>query len=459
MPESKIKNVKSLHLDLRNFRTIRQSNELSAINAIISINPDWFWALLESLLEDGYHPTENIIVQLDGGKHVVKEGNRRIAALKIILGHVEGIDIPDSISAQIAKISDSWKTDNCKVPCAIYSTSDSPIVDKIVSITHAKGEKAGRDKWNAVARARYGRDQKNISEPGLDLLEKYLGNGKNLSPQQAERWAGDYPLTVLDEAVQKLSSLIDLKSTIELVEQYPKKNKKLLDKILYDIGIAHLGFKELRDSSVFWSTAYGLIPVVNTGSTPGMQPALHSSAKSMVGPTGAHLPGARTSPSSSSAAFASNDPKSVRRKLRELKVKGTGREKLVTLLNEIKTLRHENHPHAFCLLLRSMFELSAKAYCKDHRSTGGPDMVNAKGEDRHLVDILRDITKDLTNGGKNKERTKQLHGAITELAKKEGLLSVTSMNQLIHNPSFSISPSDISLLFGNVYTLLEEMNR
>ena len=58
---------------------------------MVSMSPDSFWALTESLLADGYHPTENIIVTKKSSKDLtVKEGNRRIAALKIILRKEKG---------------------------------------------------------------------------------------------------------------------------------------------------------------------------------------------------------------------------------------------------------------------------------------------------------------------------------------------------------------------------------
>ena len=106
-----------------------------------------------------------------------------------------------------------------------------------------------------------------------------------------------------------------------------------------------------------------------------------------------------------------------------------------------------------------MFEISAKAYCKDHSKDGGPKCEKADGEDRSLLDILRDITKHLTQNGADKQMKKALHGAITELGKPEGIFSVTSMNQLVHNPKFSIKESDICRLFHNIYPLLETMNR
>jgi len=444
MPKNTHEAVASLKLDLKNFRTVPQVDEEHAINALIGIEPEWFWALMESLLDDGYSPTENIIVLKDRAL-IVKEGNRRVAALKLIHGIYKNIDIPEHLQHRIASQSSQWKKQNRTVPCAIYEKTEEQHVDRLVSRTHAKGEKAGRADWTAVARARYARDQSKRLEPGLDLLEKYLAHGKNLSTQQAERWAGDFPVTVLDEAIQKLVPHISLASAVNLVASYPAKNKKLIDAILYDIGISHLGFKELRSSSTFWGEFYG----VYAQSTNGGQTVNSSTG-------GAGLP--PNAKRSTSVAYASNDPKSVRQALRAIKVQGKGRDKVVTLLNEMRTLKHEDHPHAFCFLLRSVFELSAKAYCSDHKKTGGPDPRKKDGSDRALGDLVREITNHLTGGEANKAKVKLLHGAMTELGRRDGILSVSSLNQLVHNPSFSVAPPDISLLFWNVSPLLVEMN-
>ena len=37
--------------------------------------------------------------------------------------------------------------------------------------------------------------------------------------------------------------------------------------------------------------------------------------------------------------------------------------------------------------------------------------------------------------------------------------SVTSLNQLIHNPKFSVTEKHICTVFSNVFPMLEEMNR
>jgi len=452
MPTMQNLSVDSLHLDLTNYRTTPQKDEIDAINALITIDPGWFWALTDSLLEDGYHPTENIIVLHSDGKYVVREGNRRISILKIILGYAKDIDIDDSYIQRINAINNDWKQHNKQVPCAIYEQTESKMVDKIVARIHAKGEKAGRRSWNAVARARHNRDENGKSEPGLDLLETYLNNGKNFTPTQAERWSGDYNLTVLNEAIQKISAPLGYSSSKELSQSYPKKNKSAIDKLLYDIGVEKMGFKDIRNKSSFFGIKYGINPSTVKDSSSGRTSDSGSSQAGGSGTSG-------STPSSKPVALASNDPKSVYNKLKAFKPRGKNREKLVTLLDEIKRLKLDKHPHSFCFLLRSMFEISAKAYFADHKSSGGPSCLKKDGTNKSLAVILKEIQKHITINNTDKEKVKELHGAITELSKPEGLLSVTSMNQLIHNPSFSIQANDISILFGNIFPLLEEMNK
>jgi len=425
--------MSELHLDLYNFRTIHQLDEVQAINTMISMSEDHFYALIESLLDDGYLPTETIIV-LDDGKYIVKEGNRRIAALKIIFGLIQGVEITSTLEEKIKKLTPEWKKKNLEVPCLIFSKSESQQVDRIVSLVHAKGEKAGRDPWNAVATARYNRDKKLNPEPALDLLEGYLKHGKNLSSSDIERWSGEYPLSILAETISKLSSTLKYDTVAELVKNYPKQNKKSLDDIMYDIGVGHLTFKIIRDKSKFFGQKYGV------SSTPT--------------PTTT-----TTTTTSKPVAYASNDPRSVFDKLKQFTPRGKGREKLVALIDEMRKLKLEKHPHSFCFLLRSCFEISAKAFCDDHKTSGGPNPVKPDGKDKSLTVLLREIENYITKGNTDKPKVKELHGAITELGKNEGILSVTSMNQLVHNPKFSVSANDISTVFNNIYPLLEEMNK
>ena len=85
-------------------------------------------------------------------------------------------------------------------------------------------------------------------------------------------------------------------------------------------------------------------------------------------------------------------------------------------------------------------------------------MTTSDGKDKNHLDGLRDVCNFITKNKQDLAKVKVLHGAMAELATPNGLLSVTSMNQLVHNTSFSLSDNHISTLFHNVIPLLIEMN-
>lgn len=486
MPTSEIIEISKLKLDLRNFRTTPQSNEEDAIKAMIAIKPEWFYGLMDSLIEDGYLLTENIIILKEGSDLIVKEGNRRVGILKILHGYykLEEFGLPSSLISKIAKIDGQWNSENLKVPCTVYLKKDADKVDKIIALAHGKGEKAGRDKWTSVARARHNRDERNAAEPMLDLLEKYLASGKNLTGQQKDRWAGDYPLTVLDEAIKKILSRVGFSTSIELVKKYPTiKFRSELEALLRDIGLEQIGFPAIRNAQSDFALIYGLKPIIsqpnpsttnnttqNTATTtsPGSTNTQNpSNAANSSTNTNSNQSAVSTSSSTSSnsgstvpttpapqKAYAINDPRNVAAILKKFNPIGSDRQKVVTLRDEIKKLKIKENPIAFCFVLRSMFEISAKVYCTQHKIK----TTKSDGKDKSLVDLLRDITNYLTGNNSNKSMVKVLHGAMTEIGRPDGILSVTSMNQLVHNPSFSVAPPDICTLFGNVYPLLESMN-
>ncbi|WP_136417999.1 hypothetical protein [Herbaspirillum sp. ST 5-3] len=490
--------VKDLSLDLHNFRTVPQKNEVDAVKAMISISPDHFWALMESLLDDGYLPTENILAIEDksGGKHV-KEGNRRVASLKIILGVIDAkpLDLPQQLIERIATLAPQWIQENSSVPCTLYKLSDADLVDRIITRTHGKGTKAGRDDWETVARARHNRDKNGASEVALDLLEKYLATGTNLTEEQRARWAGKYVLSVLDEAIKKTAQRFGAATSPELVRLYPLiPHRKCLDEMIYAIGMETLTFTAIRDSPDL-ALRFG-VPApasaagtttnsrqgtqaggsnssgANTGNSSGgtnasaTKPSSQTNASgggpSNSGGAGGGAAGANggTSSGGKTAATATNDERTVRRSLRALTLFGQNRSKLVTLRQEALKLKIKDNPIAFCFLLRSMFEISAKAYCDDHATVAGaPTARKADGTDRNLADVLKDIITHLTQNKKDTQMVRVLHGPGTEILRHEGILSITSMNQLVHSPTFTIQAGDIPTLFANIFPLLDHMNK
>ncbi len=458
--------VKDLSLDLHNYRTVPKKNESEAISAMISLSPDRFWAVMRSILEDGYLPTENILILRKNQKgtllNIVKEGNRRVAALKLIFGYVRRstFNIPEDLESKIQGLTKEWKGTNQSIACAVYLEKEAHIVDKIVSLTHGKSQQAGRDGWKSIARARHNRDENKATEPGLDVLEKYLKKTNDLSQTEIDRWSGSYSVTVLDEALKNLAPRCGYQSAKDLSEKYPNidKYRQPLDKVIKQIGYDLLSFSHIRDEENDFAEQYGFPskPKTSKNDEPGKsidEKESESSADGNSSESAAKSKGEKDDETPRKPrASATDDVRTVKKKLRSMVVRGKNREKVVTLQNEILKLDIRVHPHAFCFVLRSMFEISAKAFSGENKL---PHLDN-KGRELSLKDMLRNITTHLTLN--NKEREKELHGAMSELAKSDGMLSVTSMNQLVHNKSFSVKDTHISALFSNVFPLLEAMN-
>jgi len=540
--------VSELSLDLNNYRSTPQPDEVSAVKAMIATSPTRFWALMDSLIEDGYLPNENIIVLIQGGKKVVMEGNRRVAVLKLLNGLLtqESLEVPEGTRTKIASLTVDWKAANSAVPCSVYDEVDTDLVDRVISRIHGKNDKAGRDNWESIARARHNRDKNGGSEPELDLLENFLQASTELSEDQKLRWEGQYAISVLEEALKRLAPRLGCSSVRDLADRYPSVSyHAALGQIILAIGRRSVGFPVIRGNDN-WFVKFG-IPVQDDtqSSASATSPSQGSSYTSSA--AGANEPNADLSaqanpgaskdekngssedhvgsaqqkqddaeaktahPNESSAqtdgpetqsddaprvkgveaaeaaadqngsneepantgdnadandvetkkrrkvsAVPLEDPRAVKRALKNLKVYGNDSGKIQSLKIEAYKLNLETHPTAFCFLLRSLFELSAKAYANQH-SISLYD--HKKNRDLSLVDSLRKIVDHLTQQKKDMQMLKKLHGPMEELAIHDGILSITAMNQLVHNLRYISDSTQIPVAFARVFPLLEEMNK
>ena len=461
MPNSEYLPVKKLKLDLRNYRTVPQKDEHSSVRTIISIDPDKFYGIVESLLNEGYSPVENILVFRNGskGEMIVREGNRRIGAMKLMLGliDVEELEIPANLKTAITALDVSWKKENATVPCAVYGADEVDLVDRIVARVHGRLEKASRIPWTAVAKARHDRDESGKNVPELNLLERYLEKGANVNSMQKERWSGRYPITVLEELLRLHTVRLGFQTAKELAAKYPKiPLRGPLEDLMYAIGSGIIGFDQLRHSSEdILFTQYKIPPLPETPKTAGEPKDGAATEQPQTSKSGGQ---GQKSSTKTQKALPLDDPKSIVRVLQGFAPRGKEREKVATLLEEAVKLKIEQTPLAFCFLLRSMFEISAAAYCAQHKGPNGPVVLDKEGKPKKLGALLRAISKHFVDNSSEENDNKLVHGAGVELSNPTSVLSVTSMNNLVHSATFSTKAADISLVFHRIFPLLKVMN-
>ncbi len=104
-PEKNV-SVTSLVLDTRNPRIPAASRRVKERDVIAHlIEHDKVYELAQAITEQGFFPTEILIGLEEGGKKVILEGNRRLAALKLLIspsiapkGTSEEVRAPQSTS-------------------------------------------------------------------------------------------------------------------------------------------------------------------------------------------------------------------------------------------------------------------------------------------------------------------------------------------------------------------------
>lgn len=483
--QTKVIPLSALTLDPKNYRSIPQPDEVGAIRAMIATDPAYFWGLFDSLIEDGYLPNENIVVLKVGAKQVVREGNRRVGILKVLNGQIPAAQLPEFADRldDIASLTPEWLGKNSSVPCTVYAEEDADLVDKIVSRIHGKADKAGRANWPSIARARHNRDENGASEPELDLFEKFIGSTSEVSQDQKLRWQGQYPITVLEEAIKRIAPKFGCPSAAALADKYPDvQYKRALGEIILAVGRGSLGYAAIRGNDE-WYVKFGIpaqekptqaptesptapptAPPQDPGPTPGQTDSPGAGQPGNGGDSGPEDPsnepddsngeGAGGKKKRKVAAVPLEDPRAIKRALKKLKIYGTNSEKIESIRIEAHKLNLDAHPTAFFFLLRSLFELSAKAYAVQNSIS----LVD-NGKELPLAKSLKKIVNHLTQQGQDEQMKKKLQGAMEELGTNNSILSITAMNQLVHNLRYVSDPAQIPVAFARVFPLLEEMNQ
>jgi hypothetical protein len=388
--------------------------------------------------------------------HIVKEGNRRVGALKIAHGllKTDDLDVPEPIQAKLDALTPDWKKANAQIPCLVYSRAEAYEIARVVGLIHGPRQLASRLPWNPVAKARQNRDELGATEPTLDFLEAYLRDGKNLDSIEKEKWTGVYPITILEEALVKIRERLGFTSIAEFAKAYPKigKHRTGVERMVHDIGVGSLGFSDIRNKDFDFAAVRYALPVPQAATPPSTSgPTSTTGISSKPGASiGASTPRGSKGP----RAVGLEDKRSVQRVLRNFHPGGKHREKLVTLIEEARLLNLDQNKYAFCFILRSMFELSVKAYAKDHKSANIKLMDGSS--ERPLRKLLGDIANHLMQG--NPEVQKAIKPAFVELSNSKGILSVDSLNQLVHHPHHSITTPELCVVFHRVFPLLQAMN-
>lgn len=187
--------------------------------------------VVQSIAANGYIDIEPLIAQRVGEKWRVLEGNRRLAAIRILLdpslGEEAGIKVPPISEENLATLTS----------VTVYAVSSADEAREYIGFKHINGP----HKWDAIAKARFAADwYKKDKEKGvtIDTIARRLGDGHDTVVRLVNG------MFVLDQAHD--AKIYDIK------DRYP--GKKFAFSHLYT-ALTRPGYREFLGLSDEWRAA------------------------------------------------------------------------------------------------------------------------------------------------------------------------------------------------------------
>ncbi len=230
--------VVDLQLDTGNYRTGKQSDQREAIRALIEEQKHKLVRLAQDILENGLSPLERIMaspVADDKKRYTVIEGNRRIAAIKLLFQPDLASDttwhnafkrLHKSLPGQVPK----------KVICTVVPSKEDGFV--WIQRKHDTGLKgAGTEPWSPIAKYRADA-ARGKSAPAIDVLEFVLAQGQLESDVQERIQGQDFPITNLERLLD--SAYVSEQLGLDRGERYltTTANKKWVLAVLRNFVVA-----------------------------------------------------------------------------------------------------------------------------------------------------------------------------------------------------------------------------
>lgn len=187
--------LNQLHFDPKNPRFSRYfANEQPETDIIERmIKNENVQELMGSIGEQGYFAGEPLLVAKDGkSRYIVVEGNRRLAALKLLRGELIKAELPS-----IAQLRQTAKNIPAQdVPCIVFEKRNEIL--RYLGYRHITGAK----RWDSLSKARYLEELRNTFFADLSLTEQLKSIAQEIGsrpPYVAQMLTG---LTVFEHARQ-----------------------------------------------------------------------------------------------------------------------------------------------------------------------------------------------------------------------------------------------------------------
>lgn len=440
---SKSLNIDDVLLDLENPRISRSTSQREALQKIIEDQDVKLVALAESITEDGLNPMDRLLVIKtdDGsGKWTVIEGNRRLAALKILSNPavLAGIEVRSPVQKRFEALAHGWDRSITKLDC--FELAGRAEGATWIKQRHT-GENDGRGivNWVGVASARF-----RGSDPALQALDFVLKHG-SLTDEEKVDIESRFPITTLD----RLLSTPAVRSALGLAIQDQKLHTALppedvirsLTRIVRDLANKSINVTDLKkkEQQIAYVGKLGTdLPNLAkaTGATKpidGMDADDFKPEPKLKPKVSTKLPPARRT----------LIPKGCNL--------GVTNTKISEIVKELRSLSLHDSPHAISVLFRVFLEQSVD----DYLTRNGSSLTHPKGggaKFKSLKDKVAEAVGIMETAGTPK---KDLDGVSKGIADTRSPLCAETLNNYVHNRFYSPQERELKVSWDNAQRFFE----
>lgn len=467
MPTKRVKSA-DLLLDLENPRIVKAGSQREALQRILEDQGMKLAVLAETIVSlGGLNPMDRWLVleAPERGKYIAYEGNRRLAALKIlsnpsVLGSLE-VRAPIKRRLENAAKKFDLKTVD-PIDCFVLKDREEGAIWLHQRHTGAnKG--SGIVDWNGLATARF-----RGSDPALQALDLVLRYG-GLDAEARMEIEDGFPITTLDRLLSSVGVRavigVDVKQSKLLSDLPPAAALKVLRRIVQDLssGIINVNDVKVAKQQVDYVKTFGDdLPDLSTRT--GNWEALETWDEStFAAPNGGASTGAGSSSGTtiggSAAAGTTGHTKKARaRKKPERRVLisrdcvlSVTNPKISEIEDELRSLHLREHKHAIAVLFRVFLETSVDAFLTRN---GASLTVVIKGhtKDKSLQAKVTETIDLMTTSGIDR---RSLDGVAKGIHDRTNPLFIETLHAYVHNQFYSPKESDLTTAFDNARPFFE----
>ena len=435
--------ITHLYLDPLNPRLPEADEGLSQPRLLAElVEHEKIYELAKDIADKGYYPTESLIVVEEDGKKYVAEGNRRLAALKLLYN-------PDAAPSKYQKrfriLSARIETiKKVSVVIAPSRFSAAPVIMSKHTSTQVRG-------WSRVMQAKFykqlldsGMTVKQVSEQyavSQSDIKKFLRSHTmyNIAcslelPEEVLNMvldAREFPMTTLDRLyndpkVQKMLG-IEFDNKKGLVGKVKSSEfKKGYSKIVTDVAMGNIDSRSLNTSKHI--EAY--IKSFSLDEKPNLRKKGTFTSDALTGEedAAASLPSKPSKPKLSRVQRKSSSviPTSFKCHVNDKRIND--------VFLELKKLKLETHKNASSIMLRVLLELSVGYYLeKTKKIKTLLAKHRKKNKPKDWEPTLKQMLAHMVNDDNDVDLSPNTRKAINKLLSSNGMLSADTLDFFVHN--------------------------